>query len=208
MATKIPKKKRKVRVKPTISTKATAKAIGNIVNINVPQPKRRQPRKGQPKGGQGGQTTVITQIHQIPVPQVVYPNILGSNNLRNAQLSGNLGLLRNNEINNGTPIDIGGNQDARILSSADILNKQMTDDIAQQPVNLLDTLNEEDNIPIPERRKEPSRPRDEPTDSTQSLNKSRGKHKYQEQEGANPSEVRLKKDGTPYKKPGRKPKSD
>jgi len=145
MATKIPKK-RKVRVKPTISTKATSKAIGNIVNINVPQPKKRQPRKAQPRGGQGGQTIVSTQIHQIPVPQVSYPNILGTNNLRNAQLSGNLGLERNNEINNGSPIVIGGNQDNRILSSADRADALMKKQQAQQPTNLFKILNEEDNI--------------------------------------------------------------
>jgi hypothetical protein len=140
----MPVKKKKVTAKATARAKATAKATGNIVKINIGQQKPKPVRKpAQAKKGGVPSYTIINQVSQLPVPQTYQPQLLGTNNLKSAQLSGNLGVIRNNEINNGSSIEIGGNQDRRILSSADILAEQMNPSI-RQPSNLLARFEAED----------------------------------------------------------------
>lgn len=141
MATKKIKKVTKQTQKQKQKQKQTSKAIGNIVNINVPKPKRQYTRRHQSQTSQPS-STVITQIHQLPIPQYSPIEMLGINNLKNAQLSGELGLIRNDTINNGSPIDIGGNQDNKILTSAENISKNRVD-------NLLKRLNADDTIPVP-----------------------------------------------------------
>jgi len=126
--------KRKVPVKkdnPKQTQTQTSKAIGNIVNI-YEKPKRQYTRKQPqqpPKGSGGGMTSIVTQIHNLPILQTPMPNILGSNNLRSAELTGNLGIVRQNEINNGSGMTVGGNKDNFIPSPADILKAEMETDL-------------------------------------------------------------------------------
>lgn len=160
MATKKIKKvtqKQKQKQTQKQKQKQTSKAIGNIVNINVPQAKKRQYTRRQPsKPSQPStsSTSVVTQIHQMPIPQypVIMSELLGTNNLKSAQLQGDLGIVRNNEINNQSPLSIGGNQDAKILTSAERADALMKSIASKQPENLLKILNEEDNIPVPRDR--------------------------------------------------------
>lgn len=164
---KVTKKKIKIKTKAKAKSSSTSKAIssskstGNIVNINVPQPKKRQyTRRQQSKTSQPSSTTsVVTQIHQLPIPQypMIMPEMLGTINLKNAQLQGELGLVRNNTINNGTPIEIGGNQDRKILTSADKVKAEQENISRLRAENLLNRLNAIDNIPVPSMKESPIR---------------------------------------------------
>ena len=160
---KVTKKKIKIKTKAkassTSSSKSSSKSTGNIVNINVPQPKKRPYTRRQPsKTSQPSSTTsVVTQIHQMPIPHMIMSEMLGTNNLKSAQLSGDLGIIRNNEINNQSAFSIGGNQDRKILTSADRADALMTSIASKQPANLLGILNEQDNIPVPSMKERPMR---------------------------------------------------
>jgi hypothetical protein len=174
MATKkIKKVTQKQKQKQKQTQKQTSKSVGNIVNINVPQPtKKRQTTRRQPsKTSQPSSTTsVVTQIHQLPIPQypMIMSELLGTNNLKSAQLQGDLGIVRNNEINNQSPFSIGGNQDRKILTSAERANALMTNIASKQPANLLGILNKQDNIPVqrerPLRKLSPPSERSKPID--------------------------------------------
>jgi len=164
MVTKIIKKrvtqKQKQKQTQKQKQKQTSKAIGNIVNINVPQAKRKYTRRQASKTSQpSSSTSVVTQIHQLPIQQypMIMPELLGTNNLKSAQLSGDLGIIRNNEINNQSPFSIGGNQDSKILTSAERADALIKSIASKQPANLLGILNEQDNIPVPSMKELPIR---------------------------------------------------
>ena len=144
---KIPVKKEEEKQKQN----QTSRSVGNIVNINVPQPKKRQyTRRQSSKSSQpSSSTSVVTQIHQIP--QYSIPQMLGTNTLKSSQLEGQLGLERNNQINNQSPFSIGGNQQNKILTSAERANALMTNISNRQPEDLLGILNEQDNIKTPKK---------------------------------------------------------
>jgi hypothetical protein len=160
MATKKIKQKQKQKQTQKQKQKQTSKSVGNIVNVNIPQPTKRQYTRRQPSKTS---PTTSVQIHQLPIPQypMIIPQILGINNLKNAQLEGELGLVRSNQINNGSPIEIGGNQDRKILTSAERADALMKTIASKQPANLLNILNEQDNN-IPLRKLSPTRERSKP----------------------------------------------
>ena len=146
---KIPVKKEEEKQKQT----QNSRSVGNVVNI-YEKPKRQYTRKQPPQSRGSGMPSIITQIHNLPLsqtPMPYMPNILGSNNIKSAELTGNLALVRQNEINNESGITVGGNKDNYMPSSADILKEKMT--TPKQPKKTTSTsttlkeLNKLDDVP-------------------------------------------------------------